>query len=33
MIDRIVIEGFAFDQVMRDDEAMEAFMPVSSAAR
>jgi 5-(hydroxymethyl)furfural/furfural oxidase len=26
MIDRFVVEGFTFDQVMRDDEAMEAFV-------
>ena len=26
MIDRFVVEGFTFDEVMRDDEAMEAFV-------
>src|SRR6202035_958955 len=26
MIDRLVVEGFTFDEVMRDDEAMEAFV-------
>jgi 5-(hydroxymethyl)furfural/furfural oxidase len=26
MIDRFVVEGFTFDQVMRDDEALEAFV-------
>jgi 5-(hydroxymethyl)furfural/furfural oxidase len=26
MIDRFVVEGFTFDQVMNDDEAMEAFV-------
>ncbi len=26
MIDNFVVEGFTFDQVMRDDEAMEAFV-------
>jgi 5-(hydroxymethyl)furfural/furfural oxidase len=26
MIDTFVVEGFTFDQVMRDDEAMEAFV-------
>jgi 5-(hydroxymethyl)furfural/furfural oxidase len=26
MIDRFVVEGFTFDEVMRDDEALEAFV-------
>jgi 5-(hydroxymethyl)furfural/furfural oxidase len=26
MIDRFVVEGFTFDQVMKDDEALEAFV-------
>jgi 5-(hydroxymethyl)furfural/furfural oxidase len=26
MIDRFIVEGFTFDQVMRDDEALEAFV-------
>jgi 5-(hydroxymethyl)furfural/furfural oxidase len=26
MIDRFVVEGFTFDEVMGDDEAMEAFV-------
>jgi 5-(hydroxymethyl)furfural/furfural oxidase len=26
MIDNFIVEGFTFDQVMRDDEALEAFV-------
>jgi 5-(hydroxymethyl)furfural/furfural oxidase len=26
MIDRFIVEGFSFEQVMRDDEALEAFV-------
>ena len=26
MIDRFIVEGFTFDQVMNDDEALEAFV-------
>jgi 5-(hydroxymethyl)furfural/furfural oxidase len=26
MIDNFVVEGFTFDQVMKDDEALEAFV-------